>query len=306
MSYPPITQSLRRPVRIVLGAGPHSRLVGLVQYLERDGEIVVVDRCRSYGHVLRSLPATVPDLIAVELDLLGATAAEAAQRITQARPARVVVFAGAADQRSERAHAALAAGAVAVLSGSAIELNAPDTASARSFRCQFRRFAFNGASGSAARGQHGTSSAARTAGATVIGICASTGGPQVLETLLGRLPVDFQIPILVVQHMMPGFTEGLVTWLDGQVAPAVGLARDGQDLTPGVWFAPDGSHLVLGRCGRLALAAHPPLRGHRPSGDLLLGSLAEIAGAGAAGVVLTGMGRDGAGGLAAASGSVVP
>jgi two-component system chemotaxis response regulator CheB len=144
---------------------------------------------------------------------------------------------------------------------------------------------------------------ARLGGATVIGICASTGGPHTLETVLGRLAPDFPVPVLIVQHMLFGFTEGMVSWLDGQVAPPARLARDGQDLGPGIWFAGDGCHLVLDACHRLRLDPRPPIHGHRPSGDLLLGSLAEVAGAGATAVVLTGMGRDGAAGLAAVAAS---
>jgi two-component system, chemotaxis family, protein-glutamate methylesterase/glutaminase len=135
--------------------------------------------------------------------------------------------------------------------------------------------------------------------ASVIGICASTGGPHTLEVVLRRLPADFPIPVLVVQHMTPGFIEGLVRWLDDQVAVGVGLAREGQELAPGVWFAPDGSHLVLDRNRRLASDGRAPVRGHRPAGDVLLRSLAQVDGPGAVAVVLTGIGRDGCDGLAA-------
>jgi two-component system chemotaxis response regulator CheB len=103
--------------------------------------------------------------------------------------------------------------------------------------------------------------------------------------------------------VLRGFTAGLVSWLHSQVAPAVGLARDGQGLEPGVWFAPEGAHLVLDARRCLALDPRPPVSGHRPSGDLLLGSLAEVAGAAAVAVVLTGMGHDGAAGLAAVAAS---
>jgi two-component system, chemotaxis family, protein-glutamate methylesterase/glutaminase len=133
----------------------------------------------------------------------------------------------------------------------------------------------------------------------VIGICASTGGPQVLASVLGALPGGYSIPILVVQHMTPGFLAGLVTWLDREVALTVRLASDGRQLTPGVWFAPDGAHLTLDRTRRLTLDADMTAGNHRPSGDVLLCSLARVAGAGAVAVVLTGMGRDGAEGLAA-------
>ncbi len=133
----------------------------------------------------------------------------------------------------------------------------------------------------------------------VIGICASTGGPRALADVFARLPADYGVPILVVQHMTPGFTAGLAAWLDRELALPVRLASDGQKLAPGVWFAPDGAHMKLERTRRLRLDSDTPAAGHRPSGDELFSSLARVAGAGAVVVVLTGMGCDGAEGLAA-------
>jgi two-component system, chemotaxis family, protein-glutamate methylesterase/glutaminase len=133
----------------------------------------------------------------------------------------------------------------------------------------------------------------------VIGICASTGGPAALSDVLGRLPASFEIPILVVQHMTPGFLDQMVSWLDQKLALPIGMAEDGQQLATGVWFAPDGTHLKLEMTRRLRLDADTPAGNHRPSGDVLLCSLAHVAGAKATAVVLTGMGRDGAEGLAA-------
>jgi two-component system chemotaxis response regulator CheB len=133
----------------------------------------------------------------------------------------------------------------------------------------------------------------------VIGICASTGGPGALAEVLGRLPAGFSIPILVVQHMTPGFLGQMVAWLDGNLALPVGVAGDCQQLASGVWFAPDGTHLKLEATHRLRLDADTAAGSHRPSGDVLLSSLARVAGARAVAVVLTGMGRDGAEGLAA-------
>jgi two-component system chemotaxis response regulator CheB len=133
----------------------------------------------------------------------------------------------------------------------------------------------------------------------VIGICASTGGPRALAEVVGQLPTDYSIPILVVQHMTPGFIAGLVSWLDRELALPVRLADDGQQLAAGVWFAPDGAHLQLEPTRRLGLDTETIVGNHRPSGDMLLSSLARAAGARAVAVVLTGMGRDGAEGLAA-------
>jgi two-component system, chemotaxis family, protein-glutamate methylesterase/glutaminase len=144
----------------------------------------------------------------------------------------------------------------------------------------------------------GSGSSSARSRSEVIGICASTGGPRALAETLGRLPADYRIPILVVQHMTPGFTAGLVRWLDGVLALPVGLADDGQELAAGVWFAPDGAHLKLEQSRCLGLDIDTIAGRHRPSGDMLLSSLARAAGARAVAVVLTGMGRDGAEGLA--------
>lgn len=132
----------------------------------------------------------------------------------------------------------------------------------------------------------------------VIGICSSTGGPQALAKVLRPLPADFEPPILVVQHMLPGFIDGLVNWLDAETALSVSLAFHGQQLSSGVWFAPDDAHMTLRKDRRLSLDRISVEGSHRPSGDILLRSLADVAGAGAVAVILTGMGRDGAEGLA--------
>jgi two-component system, chemotaxis family, protein-glutamate methylesterase/glutaminase len=102
-----------------------------------------------------------------------------------------------------------------------------------------------------------------------------------------------------VQHMTPGFLEGLVSWLNREMALPVRLVSDGDRLAPGVWFAPDGAHLTLEMTCRLVLDTSTTDGKHRPSGDVLLRSLARVAGAAAVAVVLTGMGRDGVDGLAA-------
>jgi two-component system chemotaxis response regulator CheB len=132
-----------------------------------------------------------------------------------------------------------------------------------------------------------------------IGVCASVGGPAALEQLLGALPADYPHPVLVVQHIADGFTDGLARLLDARVALSVATARDGAALRPGVWIAPDDAHLTVTRARRTALDRRTVSGSHRPSADLLLESLAATFGPGAVAIVLTGMGRDGAKGAAA-------
>ena len=137
----------------------------------------------------------------------------------------------------------------------------------------------------------------RTRPVELIAIGASTGGPQTLEQVLTRLPAGFPIPVAVVQHIDPGFTHSLVEWLRPLCALPVGIAAAGQPVgRPGIYFAPSDHHLVVNR-RVFGLDAAAPVSGHRPSASVLFESVAATYGAGAAGVLLTGMGEDGASGL---------
>ncbi|MDQ6751363.1 MAG: CheB methylesterase domain-containing protein, partial [Actinomycetota bacterium] len=135
--------------------------------------------------------------------------------------------------------------------------------------------------------------------ARAVGIGASTGGPPALTTVLGALPADFPLPVLVVQHIAAGFSDALVHWLDRRLALPVGFATPDGLARPGVWFAPDDAHLRLDSSMRFVIDRETKRGAHRPSVDELLESLAASAGERAVGVVLTGMGRDGADGVEA-------
>lgn len=131
----------------------------------------------------------------------------------------------------------------------------------------------------------------------VVGIAGSTGGPVALATVLAGLGPELAAPIVVVQHLASGFADGLVRWLDRATPLRVALARDGEQLGPGdVRIAPDDVHVVVDRGLRVRFDRAPAIEGHRPSATPLFSSLAAFGGR-AAGVVLSGMGRDGASGL---------
>jgi len=128
-----------------------------------------------------------------------------------------------------------------------------------------------------------------------IGIGASTGGPPVLRTILAGLPKDFPVPILIVQHIAQGFLPGLVEWLNQTTGLRIDIASSGITPLPGhVYFAPDDFHLGLGANGRIALSREEPEEHLRPAVSFLFRSLAKGCGPRAVGVLLTGMGRDGA------------
>jgi two-component system chemotaxis response regulator CheB len=131
----------------------------------------------------------------------------------------------------------------------------------------------------------------------LVAIGASLGGPRALAALLRALPAAFPAPIAVVQHIADGFTEGLANWLGQESRLEVREARDRDVLRPGlVLLAPTGRHLVVSQ-GVARLSDAPPVDSFRPSVTPLFRSAAEAYGSRACGVVLTGMGRDGAEGL---------
>ncbi len=131
-------------------------------------------------------------------------------------------------------------------------------------------------------------------GVVVIG--TSTGGPPALQALLSRLPENFPLPILIVQHIAPGFLGGMVTWLQLTCALPVQIATHGDEARPGhVYLAPDDRHLELNSAGRLQLSAAPVHHGHRPAVGRLFASLSATTLARRSyAVLLTGMGADGA------------
>ena len=132
----------------------------------------------------------------------------------------------------------------------------------------------------------------------IIGIAASTGGPPALTQILGALPSELPAALLIAQHMTPGFGQGLIDLLAKMTSLAVAVADDGASPEPGhVYLPPDGCDLGLDEGLRLHVRRSPEI--HSPSADHLLTSLARSLGTEAVGIVLTGMGSDGARGLKA-------
>lgn len=132
----------------------------------------------------------------------------------------------------------------------------------------------------------------------LVAIGASTGGPQALSHVLAELPADFSAAVVVVQHMADGFIEGLASWLDSMCALPVSVGANGRRLQPGtVTIAPSGLNLIVHEQLRVTTHEPPPSQYHVPGIDATLMSAADCLGPLAMGVLLTGMGRDGAAGM---------
>jgi two-component system chemotaxis response regulator CheB len=140
--------------------------------------------------------------------------------------------------------------------------------------------------------------ATRGEGIKLVAMGVSTGGPPTLQTILSNLPKNFPLPILVVQHISRGFVPGLVHWLNQTTSLRCKIAEAGETLQDGwVYIAPDDQHLVVKTPQQTWLETTRPEKKHRPSVDVLFESVAEAYGSAAIGILLTGMGGDGAHGL---------
>jgi two-component system chemotaxis response regulator CheB len=134
--------------------------------------------------------------------------------------------------------------------------------------------------------------------ADVVALAASTGGPAAVAQIVRQLPPDIGVPLLLVQHIAPGFETGLTRWMDELSGIRVRLAAEGQRLEAGqLLVAPTGVHMGVSRRRTVTLTASEPIAGFRPSATYLFRSVAAVYGRHALAVVLTGMGSDGSDGL---------
>ena len=269
--------------------------------LEYDGDINVISVCGSAEEALAAIRRLRPDLITMDIELPGMDGLTAVEIIMGTRPMPIIVLSSYVGQSSDKAAAALAAGALDAVAKDDLDLARPASMAGAAFRQRIRVISH----ASVIRHPRARLAAQAPAAdqpprvASAVGICSSAGGPPVLAQVLGGLPASYPVPILVVQHISSGFTESLAHWLDQKSPLSVRVAEDGQLASPGVWIAPEGAHLVLNVSGRMSLDRTTIVGHHRPSGDVLLTSIATAAGRRGVAVVLTGMGSDGAAGTAA-------
>jgi two-component system chemotaxis response regulator CheB len=277
----------------------------LKEIFDSDGGIRVVGIASSAEEGLAFLSRRKPDVITMDIQLPGIDGLEATRRIMATSPVPIVIVTASWEQTQvEKTFRALEAGAVAIVRkpcgpghpgfqdmAEALQRTVKTMAEVR----LVKRW-----SGGQTRPADTATSIAgsfpplrRTIDVVALG--ASTGGPPVIKTILSGLGGHFPIPLLVVQHMSAGFQEGMARWLQEKVGLAVSIARNGELVgSPHAYLAPDGLHMGVGPGGRIFLSHDAPERGLRPSVSFLFRSIASSYGSRAAGVLLTGMGEDGA------------
>jgi two-component system chemotaxis response regulator CheB len=265
----------------------------LVRLLQRDGDIAVVAQADGAAAAIELVAAIRPHVVV--LDLQVADGLYVVEQVMAVTATPILVLSSPADDRRSPAVAEV------LVAGALEALPVPGRWTA-ALEQDLRRVVRQISKVTVVRHPRGRARVARPVPPPardrfpVVGLAASTGGPSALAIVLaglGGLPA----PVLVVQHLHPEFIGGLVDWMARVSALPVEVARSGQLASPGrVYLAPGLHHLRLGAGGRLELTDTPASL-HRPSADQLFSSLAERAGAAGTGVLLTGMGEDGARGL---------
>lgn len=276
----------------------------LVQILDSDKDMKVVATARDGEEAIEVTGRHRPDVITMDIHMPKLDGIEATRRIMESHPTPIVIVSGSTDPKEvATTFSAMEAGAIAVLCRPAGVGHPDHESSARELVQTVRLMSEVRVVRRWPRGRRTTSATSpperlserSPVTVQVVAIGASTGGPPVIQTILSGLPRDFPAPVLVVQHMATGFTEGFVEWLGQTVGVPVHLATHGETVLPGhVYVAPDELQMRVEQGGRVGLSRAEPENGLRPSVSFLFRSVAAVYGSGAVAGLLTGMGRDGA------------
>lgn len=278
-------------VRVVVVEDSLVQRAHLVGVLEADGDIVVVGEATSATEAVDVVERLRPDVVSIDIHIPGGGGISAIERIMSQAPVPILVLSAAVvNESSTVAVEALVSGALEALPKP--ERWGPESEALLRERVR----ALRGVTVLRhPRGARAHGSLASDKATPVVALAASTGGPAALAEVLSGLG-GLQAPVLVVQHLHPDFVSGFVTWMRRVSALPVQLAVAGATLQKGsVYVAPGNAHLKI-EAGRVRLDTLPDSI-HRPSADQLMRSVAEEAGSRGVGVLLTGMGDDGAAGL---------
>ena len=269
----------------------------IVNALQRDPAITVVGQAANPIEARAAIKELNPDVITLDIEMPGMNGLEFLEKIMRLRPTPVVMVSTLTTRGAEATIRALELGAFDCV-------GKPTPADPASFA----NLATIVRAAAAAPVRRWADPVAPkpapgfTPGGRVVAIGSSTGGVEALLTILGQFP-DNCPPTVITQHIKPAFTASLSRRLDRACAATVAEATDGAPLLPGhVYLAPGGdTHLEIAGPGplRCRLRQGDTVSGHRPSVDRLFQSVAKAAGRSSLGVILTGMGADGAAGLLA-------
>jgi two-component system chemotaxis response regulator CheB len=292
-----------RPIRVLVVDDSAVVRQILTNELSRDSQVEVIGAAPDPYAARDKIVALQPDVITLDIEMPRMDGITFLRKLMHYHPMPVVVVSSLSPQGSELAIEALEAGAVEVLSKPGPAYSVGDLSSAlieaiKAASCAKGRVRARAVTADAPAARL---SLARTTN-KVVAVGASTGGTQALQTFLTAMPPNAPGTV-IVQHMPAQFTRSFADRLNGQCAVEVREARDGDSVAPGkALIAPGNLHMVLRRSGasyQVEVQSGPLVGRHRPSVDVLFKSVAKYAGTNAVGVIMTGMGSDGAEGLKA-------
>ena len=287
------------PIRLLVAEDSAVCREMLVTIFQNAPGMQVVGSARNGAEAVRLAKRLKPDVITMDVYMPEMDGYESTRRIMAEAPCPIVMVSGRlGNGENNLTFNALQAGALAVMAKPSL---ANDTRNTDALIKQVRLMAGVKVIRRKSDDDHTsliTSSKSQKSQLNVIAMAASTGGPGALATILSSLPLNFPVPILIVQHVTEGFGAGLIEWLNQQTELVVRQAENGLPLKAGeVLVAPDNCHLVLNRGGKVSLKSPTANDPHCPSADVLFHSVAQVYGQRAVGIILTGMGSDGARGL---------
>jgi two-component system response regulator WspF len=250
---------------------------------------------RDGAEAVRRCAAERPDVILMDLIMPVMDGVEATRRIMAATPCAILVVTADVTRNTSKVFAAMGAGALDVVSTPTLSSGTRD-ASASALLGKIRLISQLGVTYSPVT--RAAAHAGETPAAALIAIGASAGGPPAVAHVLRDLSATLPAAVLVVQHVDAEFVDSMAEWFDSQCALAVRVATEGLKPLPGfVYLAAGDTHLVVNPDSRLDHRPEPIDAPYRPSADVLFSSIAKNWRGVAVGVVLSGMGRDGAVGL---------
>ncbi len=275
----------------------------IIHILHSDEEIKVIGAVGNGEDAIKFMEKNKPDIITMDINMPIVDGFEATRRIMETNPVPIIMITGLFNQEDiDRTFQAMEAGAVSVIEKPVginhanfheISRNIINMVKIMSeVKVIKRKWNYK-------NGKSNLSSSVKCSNDLpdikigVIGV--STGGPPVLQTIFSKLSPNIKIPILVVQHITPGFLNGLVDWLSKFTSCPIHIAIHEEKALPGhIYFAPDGFHMEIKNNGRIFLNKSDKEYGLRPSVSCLFRSVSTYYGKKAVAILLTGMGKDGA------------
>lgn len=276
----------------------------LMKYiLTSDKEIEVIGTVNNGIEALKFLETMKPDVITMDINMPYMNGFEATQRIMETNPVPIIMVTSLFDSTDvERTFQAIQAGAVSVI-------EKPVSIRNQNYKDICKNIINNVKLMSeikvVKRKFHSSKGPINLLGMKekvyndfddkkVVAIGVSTGGPPILKNIFSKLKESIHVPILVVQHITPGFINGLVDWLSQETKIPIHIASNGQSVLPGhIYFAPDEHHMEIMYNGKIVLNKQEKINGLRPTVSHLFNSVANAYGKNSIGILLSGMGRDG-------------